>query len=70
MQTSQQTQQPPIKFLPDALAAKRVLGKHLPQERITVIELDLRNDGPEIQSYLGEITGVALAYKYNESTCL
>lgn len=42
---------------PCSLQAKRALAKVLPAEKVTVIELDSRQDGDDIQNYLAELTG-------------
>jgi len=44
-------------FCPYCTKAKNALQQYLKPEQITVLELDLRDDGENIQAALGEITG-------------
>jgi glutaredoxin 3 len=44
-------------YCPYCTKAKRALQKFLAAAKIKVVELDERQDGAEIQAYLGELTG-------------
>ncbi|KAH9996505.1 thioredoxin-like protein, partial [Russula vinacea] len=43
-------------YCPYCSRAKDLFATHLPDVHVKVLELDLRDDGPDIQGYLAQLT--------------